>query len=341
LTDKNKAIRHDESIDNNLHHNQIEDIIMSLGFKHIQVQPIGGRIGAEIQGVTLSATLNDEVVQEINQALLKYKAIFFKNQQHLTDIEQEAFAARLGEPLNHPTVPVKNGSAHILELDSRTGARADTWHTDITFIDAYPKASILRSVVAPTSGGNTVWANTTAAYEDLPVELKTLADSLRAVHSNKFDYAAKTNVSQEVAEKYKNYFTSTEYETEHPLVRVHPETGEKTLLLGHFFKNFVGYSNHESRRLFDLFQNYVERLENIVSWRWSEGDVAIWDNRATQHRAINDYADQHRVVRRVTLQGDVPVGVDGQPSRVLHKEVKQDISNLRYSSEKGIYEQAS
>lgn len=313
---------------------------MAYEYKHIQVQPIGGRIGAEIQGVKLSADLADEVVNEINQALLQHKAIFFKDQQHLDDVAQEAFAARLGTPLNHPTVPVKDGSAHILEIDSR-GARADSWHTDISFIDAYPKASILRSVVAPTVGGNTVWANTTAAYNDLPEELKTLADSLRAIHSNNFDYAAKISVPKEALEKYKNYFNSTEYETEHPLVRVHPETGEKTLLLGHFFKSFVGYSSSESRRLFDLFQSYVEKLENIVSWRWSAGDVAIWDNRATQHRAINDYGDQHRVVRRVTLEGDVPVGVDGRPSRELRKDVKQDISNFRYNSEDGIYEKVS
>ncbi|WP_180047787.1 TauD/TfdA family dioxygenase [Acinetobacter sp. YH12243] len=313
---------------------------MAYEYKHIQVQPIGGRIGAEIQGVKLSADLADEVVNEINQALLQHKAIFFKDQQHLDDVAQEAFAARLGTPLNHPTVPVKDGSAHILEIDSR-GARADSWHTDISFIDTYPKASILRSVVAPAVGGNTVWANTTAAYNDLPEELKTLADSLRAIHSNNFDYAAKVSVPKEALEKYKNYFNSTEYETEHPLVRVHPETGEKTLLLGHFFKSFVGYSSSESRRLFDLFQSYVEKLENIVSWRWSAGDVAIWDNRATQHRAINDYGDQHRVVRRVTLEGDVPVGVDGRPSRELRKDVKQDISNFRYNSEDGIYEKVS
>ncbi|WP_312332924.1 TauD/TfdA dioxygenase family protein, partial [Acinetobacter variabilis] len=158
---------------------------------------------------------------------------------------------------------------------------------------------------------------------------------------NNFDYAAKVSVPKEALEKYKNYFNSTEYETEHPLVRVHPETGEKTLLLGHFFKSFVGYSSSESRRLFDLFQSYVEKLENIVSWRWSAGDVAIWDNRATQHRAINDYGGQHRVVRRVTLEGDVPVGVDGRPSCELRKDVKQDISNFRYNSEDGIYEKVS
>ena len=313
---------------------------MSKQYQHIQVKPVNGRIGAVIEGVTLSSKLDDAVVQEINQALLIHKAIFFKNQSHLDDTEQEAFATRLGTPLNHPTVPVKQGSNHILELDSR-GARADSWHTDITFLDAYPKASILRSIVAPEVGGNTVWANTTTAYNDLPEELKTLADSLRAIHSNNYDYAAKASVPTEVLEKYKDFFNSTEYETEHPLVRVHPETGEKTLLLGHFFKKFVGYSAADSRRLFDLFQNYVEKLENIVSWRWEAGDVAIWDNRATQHRAINDYGDQHRVVRRVTLEGDIPVGVDGQLSQVIRKDVKRDVSDFRYVAAEGAYKKVS
>ncbi len=313
---------------------------MSKQYQHIQVKPVNGRIGAVIEGVTLSSKLDDAVVQEINQALLTHKAIFFKNQSHLDDTEQEAFATRLGTPLNHPTVPVKQGSNHILELDSR-GARADSWHTDITFLDAYPKASILRSIVAPEVGGNTVWANTTTAYNDLPEELKTLADSLRAIHSNNYDYAAKASVPAEVLAKYKDFFNSTEYETEHPLVRVHPETGEKTLLLGHFFKKFVGYSAADSRRLFDLFQNYVEKLENIVSWRWEAGDVAIWDNRATQHRAINDYGDQHRVVRRVTLEGDIPVGVDGQLSQVIRKEVKRDVSDFRYVAAEGAYKKVS
>lgn len=313
---------------------------MSIQYQHIQVKAINGRIGAVIEGVKLSSSLDATVVQEINQALLKHKVIFFKDQSHLDDIEQEAFAARLGRPLNHPTVPVKQGSNHILELDSR-GARADSWHTDITFLDAYPKASILRSIVAPEVGGNTVWANTTTAYNDLPEELKTLAESLRAIHSNNYDYAAKASVPAEVLAKYKDFFNSTEYETEHPLVRVHPETAEKTLVLGHFFQKFVGYSQADSRRLFDIFQNYVEKLENIVSWRWEAGDIAIWDNRATQHRAINDYGDQHRVVRRVTLEGDIPVGVDGQLSQVIRKEVKRDVSDYRYVASEVDYEKVS
>lgn len=314
---------------------------MSYSYKHIQVKPITGRIGAEIEGVELSSKLDEQVVYEINQALLQYKAIFFKAQHHLDDVEQEAFAARLGTPLNHPTVPVKNGSKHILELDSSHGVRADSWHTDITFLDAYPKASILRSIVAPAAGGDTAWANTTSAYDSLPEPLKALADTLRTVHSNDFDYAnTDLTINKETLAKYRNFFKSTEYETEHPLVRVHPETGEKTLLLGHFFKRFVGFNSTDSKKLFDLFQSHIVKQENIVRWRWEAGDVAIWDNRATQHRAINDYGDQRRIVRRVTLEGDIPVGVDGRPSLTQHKEEKFDIKDYR-QTETGIYEKVS
>lgn len=343
MTDWNKSFRQDVGIGRNAiaNNKDIEEIKMSHDYQHIQVKPITGRIGAEIANVELSSELEAHVIDEINQALLQYKVIFFKAQHHLDDAGQEAFAARLGTPLNHPTVPIKNGSKHILELDSAHGARADSWHTDITFLDAYPKASILRSVVAPVAGGDTAWANTTSAYATLPEALKVLADSLRVIHSNDFDYAnSDLTVNKEALAKYKNFFKSTEYETEHPLVRVHPETGEKTLLLGHFFKRFVGFSSRESRKLFDLFQSHIVKQENIVRWRWEAGDVAIWDNRATQHRAINDYGDQHRVVRRVTLEGDIPVGVDGRPSQTFHKDEKFDIKDYRLS-EAGIYEKVS
>ena len=98
-------------------------------------------------------------------------------------------------------------------------------------------------------------------------------------------------------------------------MRVHPETGERTLVSGHFIKNFIGYNTQDSDHLFAIFQNHITRLENTVRWRWAEGDIAIWDNRATQHYAVNDYGDAHRVVRRITVRGDVPVSVDGQHSR--------------------------
>ena len=289
--------------------------LAELGF---EVVPVAGRIGAEVRGLRLGADLGAATLTALRQSLLRHKVLFFRDQAHLDDASQEAFAAAFGSPLAHPTVPVKQGSSWLLELDSQNGGRASSWHTDITFLDAYPWASILRSVVVPAAGGDTVWANTAAAYEDLSPELKGLADQLWALHTNDYDYAAtRRNVTDEQIKRHKDVFASTVYETEHPLVHVHPETGERHLLTGHFLKRILGVSSTDSARLFSIFQDHVTRLENTVRWRWQVGDVAIWDNRATQHIAINDYGDAHRVVRRVTLEGQVPVSVDGRRSRTV------------------------
>ena len=284
----------------------------------LDIRRVGGRIGAEVAGVNLSADLPDDTLQAIEKALLRHKVLFFRDQHHLDDQGQEAFAQRLGEPQAHPTVPVREGTKYLLELNSEHGGRANSWHTDVTFVPAYPKASILRAVVSPEYGGDTVWANTAEAYNRLPEPLKTLADRLWAIHTNAYDYAAsRPDVSNEALEKYRAVFAATVYETEHPLVRVHPETGERVLILGHFVKALKGLSTADSRRLFDSLQEQVIKLENTVRWRWRQGDVAIWDNRATQHYAVDDYGDQHRVMRRVTLAGDVPVSIDGRSSRLV------------------------
>jgi len=284
----------------------------------LDIRPVGGRIGAEVSGLKLTPDLSQDTLAAIDDALHLYKVLFFRDQDHLDDASQEAFAARLGQPIAHPTVPVANGSSYLLELDSERGGRASSWHTDVTFVPAYPKASILRQVVSPACGGDTVWANTTEAYNRLPEPLKALVDNLWAVHTNAYDYAAaKPDARSEDIERHRSVFASTVYETLHPVVRVHPVTGERTLVLGHFIKRFEGLSNEDSRALFKLLQDHVTRLENTVRWRWRAGDVAIWDNRATQHYAVDDYGDQRRVMRRVTLAGDVPVSIDGRPSRAL------------------------
>ena len=292
---------------------------MSQSEPLFEINPIGGRLGAEIRGVRLSSDLPQAVITAIQAAVHQYKVVFFRDQQHLDDAAQEAFATRFGAPVAHPTVPVAEGSSYLLELNSERGGRANSWHTDVTFALNYPKASILRAVVSPASGGDTVWSNTVAAYERLPGPLKLLADDLWAIHSNDYDYAAQRPElkTSEQAERFRAVFASTIFETQHPVVRVHPVTGERSLVLGHFIKSFFGLSNADSRAVFDVLQGHVEALENTVRWRWREGDVAFWDNQATQHYAVNDYGDQHRVMRRVTLAGDIPVSIHGQESRVL------------------------
>lgn len=133
---------------------------------------------------------------------------------------------------------------------------------------SYPSASILRAATIPPAGGDTVWANTVEAYERLPEPLRVLADTLRAIHSNDYDYAANQTERDEGTDRYQEEFISTIYEAEHPLVRIHPETGERALVLGAFFKQFAGMTASDSRRLYDTFQAHITRLENTVRWRW-------------------------------------------------------------------------
>ncbi|WP_179276750.1 TauD/TfdA dioxygenase family protein [Rhodococcoides fascians] len=278
---------------------------------------VGGKIGARIEGVRLGGDLDTETVDFIRRALLEHKVIFFSGQDHLDDEGQYAFAELLGSPTTpHPTVTSRG--TKTLAIDSEYG-KANSWHSDVTFVDRIPKASILRAVQLPEYGGNTTWASQVAAYESLPDSLKALVDNLWATHSNAYDYSATSaeKIQNEKSAEYRKEFQSTYFETEHPVVRVHPETGEKTLVLGHFIKGFIGLPTKESQVLFNLLQDRVTKLENTVRWTWSLGDVAIWDNRATQHYAVADWDDQYRRLERITLAGDVPVHPNGQKSRVV------------------------
>jgi len=284
----------------------------------LEVVPVAGRIGAEIKGVTLSGDLSAGTIAAIRAALARHKVVFFRDQNDLDDAKQEAFAALLGTPVAHPTVPVPEGSRYILDLHSRDGYAASSWHTDVTFVPAYPEASILRAIEVPDAGGDTLWANTATAYEELQAPLKALVNDLRALHTNLYDYAgAFVGASKEKADEHRAVFASTVYETEHPVVHVHPETGERNLLVGHFVKHFIGLNAADSGRLFGILQDHITRPENTVRWRWRKGDVAIWDNRATQHRAIADFGPQPRHLRRVTIAGVAPVGIDGSTSRLV------------------------
>ncbi|MET7307907.1 TauD/TfdA dioxygenase family protein [Streptomyces sp. NPDC005134] len=283
----------------------------------VTVRRIGGRIGAVVSGVRLGGDLEPAVVAAVRAAALEHKVIFFRSQDHLDAESHEAFGRLLGTPVAHPTVPSADGR-YALGIDSDHGGRANQWHTDVTFVPAYPAFSILRAVTIPPYGGNTLWSNTSAAYAELPEPLRALADSLRAIHSNDYDYAAvRPHARPEAFAKYREVFTSTKFRTEHPVVRVHPETGERVLLLGNFVQRIAGLTGRDSRALIDLFQSHIERPENTVRWQWQTGDVAIWDNRATQHYGVDDSDTHDRKLRRVTVDGDVPIGTDGRPSVLI------------------------
>jgi taurine dioxygenase len=250
--------------------------------------------------------------------------VFLRGQHHLDDDQQQAFAELLGAPVAHPTAQYVAGSSPIvLAIDSEYG-KATRWHTDVTFAPNYPAASILRAVTLPSYGGSTLWANTAAAYTALPEALKAVAENLWALHTNRYDYAMDgiENLPEQRRE-FRAVFEKPDFRTEHPVVRVHPLTGERTLLAGDFVRGFLGLDSYESQLLLEVLQRRITMPENTVRWNWKPGDVAMWDNRATQHRAIDDYDDQHRVMHRVTLMGDVPVDVHGRPSRAISDSARQ------------------
>jgi taurine dioxygenase len=287
----------------------------------LTITKLGSRIGARVDGVQLRGDLDAATVGQIREALLTHKVVFFRDQHHLDDQQQLAFAGLLGTPIGHPAAAVlaAKDAPVITPINSEYG-KANRWHTDVTFAANYPAASILRAVNLPSYGGSTLWASTAAAYEQLPEPLKCLAENLWAVHSNRYDYVSDEAVMSmtDSQRAFRQAFEKADYRTEHPVVRVHPETGERTLLAGDFVRNFVGLDSHDSSVLFELLQRRITMPENTTRWNWEQGDVAIWDNRATQHRAVDDYDNEPRLMHRVTLMGDVPVNVHGERSRVLN-----------------------
>jgi taurine dioxygenase len=284
----------------------------------LTVTKLGSRLGARIDGVRLDGDLDHATVEQINQSLLRHRVIFFRDQHHLDDDQHYAFGKLLGRPIAHPASQYF-GAADVRITMIDASDKANVWHTDMTFLPNFPKMSILRAVSLPTYGGSTLWASTVAAYEALPDPLKRLTEDLRAVHSNRKVHQDRSHGPEPPGDEHNAWqnFVATEFRTEHPVVHVHNETGERALLSGGALSSFVGLDSYESQMLFELLQRRITLPENTVRWNWESGDVAIWDNRSTQHYAVHDYDDQPRRMHRVTLVGEPPVGIHGVPSQSI------------------------
>lgn len=285
---------------------------MSTTHSVLNLKPLGGRIGAEVHDVRLSGDLHPATVKAIEAAAYEYKVLFFRDQHHLDDAAQEAFAKRFGSLNEHPTIPSASGTEAILEVSAERGEVASNWHADFTFLDTYPRFTILRPQTLPDRGGNTLWGNTEAAYDELPESLKLLADQLWALHTNDYDYVGDRPVREQGKIRHNEVFTRTVFQTEQPLVAIHPATGRKVLIVGNFIQRILGYRTPDSQALIDIFHRHATSPENTIRWAWSLGDVALWDNRATIHRAVDDFDRQPRVVRRSTVVGEPAVSVDGR-----------------------------
>jgi len=299
----------------------------TVSYKDIEVRPIAGYIGAEIGGVDLSRPLGDSAIGEIRSALLKHKVVFFRGQDKVGHEQQIAFARRFGEVTYahpHEDEPFQE-FPEILPIDTklyeqrygrRLASYESRWHTDVTAAVNPPAASILRAVKVPSVGGDTQWTNLVAAYENLSAPLRALADQLRAEH--------RFGLHLQDGDKYLDRIRENPLVSIHPVVRVHPETGERALFVSPgFTSHIVGIPRHESKALLELFFEQITRPAFTVRFRWEPGDIAFWDNRATAHLAPQDivHLNADRVLYRVTLTGDIPVGVDGVKSELVKGKV--------------------
>ncbi|WP_328693332.1 TauD/TfdA family dioxygenase [Streptomyces phaeochromogenes] len=298
----------------------------------IEIHKVTARIGARISGVDISKPLDQETVTALRDALNVHKALVFDD-VHLDDEGQQAFARHFGDLTTaHPTVPAVEGAPNVLPVDSERGRAANNWHTDVTFVLNPPQASTLRSITIPPYGGETLIASSAAAYRNLPEPLRLLADTLWAEHTNDYDYAVPEEDVDEQQAAQRAQFTSIKYRTAHPVVRVHPLTGERGLFIGGFAQRIVGLSVSESRKVLDLLQVYVTRPENVLRHRWSPNQLVLFDNRITQHYAIDNYDGLPRRLNRVTVAGDVPVGIEGKESYSIAGDASHYTSVATYAT---------
>jgi taurine dioxygenase len=278
---------------------------MTISTVDLDVRPLSPTIGAEIHGVDCAADLDDDVIAAIRAVWLERLVVFFPD-QHLDDDTQIAFAARFGELTeSHPVEPQVLERKEVHSIESGKD-RTDFWHTDITFMTRPAMASMLRSVEVPEAGGDTMWADTRAAYDALAEPLQRLCDGLAAFHFEPF-YA------QAVAEGHGNVWEGKKLTrllpATHPVVRVHPETGRRNLFVNpKFTVRITDMPERQSDGLLRLLYDHMASPQFLVRYHWKPGTLAFWDNRATMHFGIFDYEGERRVMHRVTLSGDRPVG---------------------------------
>ena len=270
----------------------------------MEAKPIAGALGAEVTGVDLSAP-DDGAISFIRRAFLEHLVLFFRGQR-LTPHQQLAFAQCLGEPMAYPQLkglPDCPMVTPVVKLEQETVNFGGVWHSDTTYLETPPMASMLYALEVPPRGGDTLFANQYLAHETLSEGLKAVLKDLVAINSSTKAQASRTREDRLRAD-------GTELKVlvaEHPVVRTHPETGRKALYVnyGHT-ERFKGWTEEESRPLLEMLFAHQVKPELTCRFRWEKGSLAVWDNRCTQHNPVNDYHGFRRVMHRITLKGDRP-----------------------------------
>ena len=273
------------------------------------VRTLTPTIGAVVENVDLSKPLAHEEIAAIRAALLAHKVIFFLD-QHITPTEQRDFAARFGALHTHPLYPGVPEAPELFILDNhaQNPTDNDAWHTDVTFIETPPLGAVLYAKLLPPEGGDTIWANMQAAFEGLSKPLQSFLSGLDAVHDFARGFPARGVVAKGAGAEKHAKAVEEHPPVVHPVVRTHPETGANGLFVNFgFTSKIVGLKRKESDAILNMLFEHVTKPEYLVRWKWTPNAVAFWDNRVTQHYAVNDYLPQRRVMHRATILGDRPV----------------------------------
>lgn len=273
-----------------------------------EVKPIAGALGAELLGVRIADELPEATIAAIRQALLDHCVIFFRDQHDLPNDRFLAFAKRFGETVEYPFIKGVDGFPEIItvaKLEHETVNFGGVWHSDTTYLEQPPMATLLAARELPPYGGDTLFANQYLAYETLSPALRALLDGLRGVSDS-----GKADVTRTREDRVKSDGTDSAkraLQAEHPVVRTHPETGRRALYVNTAHTTrFAGMTEDESAGLLAYLFRHQTRPEFTCRFTWKPGSVAFWDNRCAQHNPINDYHGFRRVMNRITLAGDRP-----------------------------------
>lgn len=284
----------------------------------IQVRTLTPTIGALIEGVDLSQALDDEVIAEIRSTLLKHRVVFFED-QHVTPVQHRDFAARFGRLHIHPLYPGVAEAPEMFVLDNHAGNPTDndSWHTDVTFIETPPLGAVLYAKQLPPDGGDTLWCNMRAAYEGLSPRLQEFLSDLDAVHDFARGFPVRGTVAKAAGADKHAKAVEEHPPVIHPVIRTHPETGEESLFVNYgFTARIKGLRRKESDAILNMLFDHIQKPEFHVRWRWKENAIAFWDNRITQHYAVNDYLPHRRVMHRATILGDRPYHRSRMPAEL-------------------------
>ncbi len=272
----------------------------------MDVVPLTTVLGAEVTNIELTPDLDHVVVAALRHALLRHKVLFFRRQA-LDPGALTGLARLFGEPTEaHPVEPSVEGHPEVLELDSEEGARADVWHSDLTFQRRPPLGALLFAQVVPDVGGDTIWSDMSATYDAISPTLRGFLDGLIASHT---PAKAGSYFSQRDSDGDKARDTAAAEPAHHPVIRVHPETGRRSVFVNPLFTDKIdGLRRSESDALLTVIHQVAIQPERLVRWHWRAGDVAFWDNRCTMHYALLEFSGPRRM-NRVALEGECPVGV--------------------------------